>query len=119
MKIAITSTGKDLNAQIDPRFGRAQYILIVDQGGTLVEAIDNSTNLNALRGAGIQAAKVIADRKVDVLMTGHCGPNAFKALDSAGVKVAIEQSGTGKDALDRLARNELTYADKPNVEGHW
>lgn len=119
MRIAITATGKDVGSQVDPRFGRAQFILILDESGTVVEALDNSQNLNAMRGAGIQTAKNLADRKVDVLMTGHCGPNAFTTLKAAGIKVGIEQSGTVKDALDRFNRNEVKFADQPNVEGHW
>jgi predicted Fe-Mo cluster-binding NifX family protein len=119
MKIAITAMGKEIDSQVDPRFGRAQYILIVDQDGAILEAIDNSQNLNAMRGAGIQTAKILADRKVDVLMTGHCGPNAFTTLKAAGIKVAIEESGTVEEALQRLNGNEVTFADKPNVEAHW
>ena len=119
MKIAVTSMGKEINSQVDPRFGRAQYIVILDQSGTVLEAVDNSQNLNAMRGAGIQAAKILADRKVDVLMTGHCGPNAFTTLKAAGIKVVIEQTGTVKEAFDRLNRNEVAFTDKPNAEGHW
>jgi predicted Fe-Mo cluster-binding NifX family protein len=119
MKIAITAMGKDIDSQVDPRFGRAHYILIVDQDGAVSEAIDNAQNFNAMRGAGIQTAKHLADRKVDVLLTGHCGPNAFTTLKAAGIKVGIEQSGTVKDALDRFNRNEVNFADQPNVEGHW
>jgi len=119
MKVAVTATGKEIDSQMDPRFGRAQYILIVDSGGTVLEAMDNSPNVNAMRGAGIQAAKLMADRKVDVLMTGHCGPNAFKALQAAGIKVVVEQSGTVEEALDRLNKNTVAFADQPNAEGHW
>ena len=119
MKIAITAMGKDVDCQVDPRFGRAHYILIVDQGGAVSEAIDNAENFNAMRGAGIQTAKNLADRKVDVLLTGHCGPNAFTTLKAAGIKVGIEQSGTVKEALGRLNRNEVKFADQPNVEAHW
>ncbi len=119
MKIAITSSGTDIDSQVDPRFGRAQHILIVDETGKVLEAVDNSQNLNAMRGAGIQAAKILADRKVDVLMTGHCGPNAFTTLKAAGIKVCAEQSGTVKECLDRLIRNEVEFAEQPNVEAHW
>ena len=84
MKIAITSTGKNLDSLMDPRFGRAPYIVIASSDGDLLEVIDNAVNVNAMRGAGIQAAKSLADRGVDVLLTGHCGPNAFTALQAAG-----------------------------------
>ncbi len=86
MKIAVTAMGKEVDAEVDPRFGRAQYIVIVDSSGTVLDVVDNSRNVNAMSGAGIQAAKLMADKKVDVLMTGHCGPNAFRALQAAGSK---------------------------------
>lgn len=111
--------GKEIDSQMDPRFGRAQYIVILDQNGAILEAVDNSQNLNAMRGAGIQAAKTLADKKVDVLLTGHCGPNAFTTLKAAGIKVGVEQSGTIREALARYKRNEVSFADQPNVEAHW
>jgi predicted Fe-Mo cluster-binding NifX family protein len=119
MKIAVTATGPDLDSQLDPRFGRAQYILILDEKGSLLETVDNAQNLNAMRGAGIQAGKTLADRKVDVLLTGHCGPNAFTTLKAAGIKVGVEQSGTVQEALARYNRSEVKFADQPDVEGHW
>lgn len=119
MRIAVTAMGSDIESAVDPRFGRAQYILVFDQDGTLLESVDNSENLNSMRGAGIQAGKILADRKVDVLVTGHCGPNAFKTLSAAGIKVVVEQSGKVREVLERLNKNELKFADQPNVEGHW
>lgn len=119
MRIAVTAMGKDLDADLDPRFGRAMYFLIVEPNGTIEEVIDNSTNINAMKGAGIQAGKVLADKKVDVLLTGHCGPNAFKALNAAGIKVGVELRGTVREALDNFNRSEVKFATSPNVEGHW
>lgn len=119
MKIAVTSRGTDLDAELDPRFGRAQYILILESDGTLLEVIDNSANRDAMRGAGIQAGKLIADRKVEVLLTGHCGPNAFRTLQAAGVKIGVEQGGTVKDALARLNREEVLFAKSADVDAHW
>jgi predicted Fe-Mo cluster-binding NifX family protein len=119
MKIAVTATGTNLDAPLDPRFGRAQYILIVDENETLLEAVDNSRNINAMRGAGIQAGKILADKKVDILLTGHCGPNAFTTLKAAGIKVGVDQSGTVREALARYKRNEVRFVDQPDVDGHW
>jgi predicted Fe-Mo cluster-binding NifX family protein len=70
MKIAVTSTGQDLDSPVDPRFGRAAYILIVDTDSMDVEVLDNAQNVNAFKGAGIQAATMINDKHVDVLLTG-------------------------------------------------
>jgi predicted Fe-Mo cluster-binding NifX family protein len=119
VKIAVTATSNDPNGQVDPRFGRAKYFLIFDDDGNLLETYNNSDNLNAMGGAGIQAGKVLSDRKVDVLLTGHCGPNAYKVLNAAGVKVGIEVDGTVQDALERFRKNNVKFADAPNVEGHW
>ena len=85
MKIAVTSRGKDLDLPMDPRFGRAAYILNVDADTLDFEVLDNSENVNALKGAGIQAATMISDKQADVLLTGFCGPKAFKALDAAQI----------------------------------
>ena len=119
MKIAITSLGRDLDAQVDPRFGRAAYILIVDTADHGVEALDNSKNINAFKGAGIQAAAQISKKGVAVLMTGYCGPNAYKTLQAAGVRVVNDVSGMVKDAVEALIAGNVEYADNANAEAHW
>lgn len=119
MKIAITAQGPRLEDQVDPRFGRAAYILIVDQASSEVEAIDNSKNIQAFKGAGIQAATMISDKGAQVLLTGFCGPNAFTTLNAAGVKVVNDVSGTVAEALKAFADGEVRYSQAPNTEGHW
>jgi len=119
MKIAITSQGRDLDSKIDPRFGRAAYILIVDTDSHGLEVIDNSSNLNAFKGAGIQAAASLSKSGAEVLLTGYCGPNAFKTLRAAGIKVVNDITGTVKDTVDAFNEGKVTFADDANVEAHW
>jgi predicted Fe-Mo cluster-binding NifX family protein len=119
MKIAVTSQGKDLDSQVDPRFGRAAFILIVDSDTMSFEVLDNKENINALKGAGIQAASNIANKGAEALLTGFCGPNAFKTLQAAGVKVANNATGTIKDAVKAFLNGKMAFADGANVEGHW
>jgi predicted Fe-Mo cluster-binding NifX family protein len=119
LKIAITSKGKDLDSPMDPRFGRAPYILIVDTLDQGLEVLDNSENVNAFKGAGIQAAVMLSDRGAKVLLTGHCGPNAFKTLNAAGVKVANDVTGTVRDAVIAYRAGNVSFADGANVEGSW
>ncbi|KPL06442.1 dinitrogenase iron-molybdenum cofactor biosynthesis protein [bacterium SM23_57] len=119
MKVAITSKGSDLNSEVDPRFGRAQYFLLVDSGSGEVTVVDNQQNLNAAGGAGIQSTETVARHGVEVLLTGHCGPNAFRALQAAGVKVVIGVEGIIQDAIDKFNNGEYAFAQSADVEGHW
>jgi predicted Fe-Mo cluster-binding NifX family protein len=119
MKIAITSTGQDLDAQVDPRFGRAAFIIVVDTDTLDFEVIDNSENKNAFKGAGITAASLVCDKGAQALITGFCGPNAFKTLNSAGVKVANDASGSIRDTIEDYKAGKFTFAEDANVEGHW
>ena len=119
MKIAVTSTGTDLDAAVDPRFGRAAYILIVDADTLEFDVLDNAENVNAFKGAGIQAATMISDKHAEVLLTGFCGPNAFKTLDAAQIKVAGDVSGTVREAIAAYIDGKVTLVSEANVEGHW
>jgi predicted Fe-Mo cluster-binding NifX family protein len=100
-KICITSKGKDLEAEIDPKFGRSQYFLIVDPETLDFEVIENP-NIEAAQGAGIQTAQLISNKKnVGTLLTGNCGPNAQRVLQSSGITVITGISGKIKDALSK------------------
>ncbi|OEU61096.1 MAG: dinitrogenase iron-molybdenum cofactor biosynthesis protein [Desulfobacterales bacterium S5133MH16] len=119
MKIAVTSKGPDLDDQVDPRFGRAAYILVVNSQTFDVDVLDNKENVNALKGAGIQAAGMVSDKGAEVLITGFCGPNAFKTLNAAKIKVASDAKGTVRDAVESFIQGKLTFSDQANVEGQW
>jgi len=119
MKIAITAQGKDIDSQVDPRFGRAAYIQVVDLDNEKVDVINNAENANAFKGAGIQAAVSVSDSGAEVLLTGYCGPNAFKTLDAAGVKVANDISGTVNEAVEAFKGGKVVFAEEANVDGHW
>src|SRR4030042_581334 len=98
MKICVSATANNLEAQLDPRFGRCLYLVIVDSETMQFEAIPN-TAAGATGGAGIQAAQTIANKGVKVVVTGNVGPNAFGALTAAGIEIATGASGTIKEAI--------------------
>jgi predicted Fe-Mo cluster-binding NifX family protein len=97
-KICITSTGKDLEAEVDPNFGRAQYFLIVDPETMNFEVVHNH-NIEAAQGAGIQTAQLISNKNIGTVLTGSCGPNAHRILQSSGIKVITGANGRVKDVL--------------------
>ena len=120
MKVAVTAYGPGLESEVDPRFGRARYILVVDSdSGGLVETLDNEKNMNAMGGAGVQATQAVADMGVSWVITGNVGPKAFQGLQAAGIKVAVGAAGTVADALAAFKEGKLQEADDANVEGHW
>ena len=119
MKVAVTAKGIQLTDEVDPRFGRAPYILIVDLETMEYKALDNSENVNAFKGAGIQAATMVADTGAQVLLTGYCGPNAFKTVSAAGIKVLNNVTGTVEDAVDAFKNGPVQYSESANTEGHW
>ena len=119
MRIAVTSQGTDLTSKADPRFGRASYFLVFDTNDESLEVVENSQNVNAAQGAGIQAAENIARKNVDVVVAGNFGPKAFRALATAGIKAALWTDGTVAEAIELARNDKLKICDKANVEGHW
>ena len=119
MKIAITTGGTDLSAPIDPRFGRAANFLVYDLESGTAEIHENSVNLHAEQGAGIQAALNITNLGVRAVLTGHCGPKAFRVLKASGVLVYKTDAPDVASAITLFRENGLTELKEADVEGHW
>ena len=119
MKIAISSTGNSLESPVDQRFGRAAGFIIADTDTLEFKFVENLQNLNSPSGAGIQTAQIIADLKVDAVLTGNCGPKAFSALSAAGIKVYLGASGLVVESIEKFKNNGLSLAQNPNAQSHW
>ncbi|MBN1898173.1 MAG: NifB/NifX family molybdenum-iron cluster-binding protein [Spirochaetes bacterium] len=118
MKIAITSTGQDLNSTVDARFGRCQYFIIYDTQTKDFQAIANEA-LSSGSGAGVQAAQTIKNNGVQVVLTGNVGPNAMTTLSAAKIGVAVGVMGTVKEAIEKYSTGEYKLADQANVSAHF
>ena len=119
MRIAVTSQGQDLNGDVEPRFGRAPWFLLVDPETMAFEVVENAQSLDLPQGAGIQAAQNVARHKPAAVLTGNCGPKAFKALQAAGIQVVVGVKGSIEEAVQAYARGDYEAASDANVEGHW
>ena len=106
MKIAVTSSGPDLDAIIDPRFGRCPYFTLIDTKTGASESLSNPF-VDASGGAGTQAAQWILDHDVHALVTGRCGPKAMMVLEDAGIRVVEGASGKVRDAAGLIERSVL------------
>ena len=119
MKIEITAQSKELSSEIDMRFGRAKWLIVIDTQTNDFQAHDNVVNLSAVQGAGIQTGQNIANLDVQAVITGNIGPNAFKTLSAANIKVFLSEKQTVAEATDSLKAGKLKEVEMANVEGHW
>lgn len=120
MKLAISATGPDLSSPVDQRFGRARYLVVVESPERrMLQAVENRGGMDAAQGAGVQAAQKVIDTMAQAVITGHCGPKAFRALNAAGVQVYLTQGGTVAEAIDRFESGDLALARGADVDGHW
>ena len=119
MRVAVTSQGADMASEVDPRFGRAKFFIVVDTESGAPAAHDNAQNVNAAQGAGIQAAQNLVELDVEAVLTGNVGPKAFSTLQAADIKMYIGATGSVAHAVEQFRAGQLECVTKPNVEGHW
>jgi predicted Fe-Mo cluster-binding NifX family protein len=119
VKIVITTSGDDLDSPLDDRFGRASKFLVYDLESESFEVVDNRQSLNAVQGAGIQAAETVARLGARSLITGHCGPKAFRVLAAAGIKIYNCEARTVAEAIEQYRSGKLAEAKAADVAGHW
>jgi predicted Fe-Mo cluster-binding NifX family protein len=118
MKIAISSTGKEMDSQIDPRFGRCSYFIFIDPETMEFEASENEGGM-ASGGAGPQAAQLISQKGATVLITGNLGPNAASALSASGIKVYLVPGGTVKEVIESYKSGALKEVSGSTVPSHF
>lgn len=118
MKIAITAKTNELESEVDPRFGRCRYFLVIDINSMEFDLISNESAM-ASGGAGIQAAQTLAKTGVKLVITGNIGPNAFKTLSAAGIKIYTNASGSIKEAIEKYKKGELIETESASVGSHF
>ncbi|MDP8299708.1 MAG: NifB/NifX family molybdenum-iron cluster-binding protein [Candidatus Tantalella remota] len=118
MKICITSQGNNLEAQLDPRFGRCQYFVIVDTDTDAIDVLENP-NKDGMGGVGVQSGQSMAEKQVKVVLTGNVGPNAYQTLNAAGIEVITGVTGTIKEVLDKYKKGEFKSTQGPSVDSHF
>lgn len=112
--IAISCAGQDIDSLVDPRFGRCSFFVLVSENDEIT-VIENSA-ANLASGAGIRAAQLMIDNKVEVVLTGNIGPNAYDLLKSAGVEI-YSCSGRVRDALEQYKKDQLIRATGASARG--
>ncbi|MBN2556563.1 MAG: NifB/NifX family molybdenum-iron cluster-binding protein [Anaerolineales bacterium] len=117
MKIAITAEKPNLESELDPRFGRCNYFLVVETDDRSFEALENIA-AGAGGGAGPQAAQFIAEHGVEAVVSGDFGPNAFRALTAAGMKLYKANVKPISDVVDAFEAGELIEVSEASGPSH-
>jgi len=118
MKICVTSKGKNLESQVDPRFGRCAYFIVIDPDSMEFETIENS-NAQTMGGAGIQSGQLVSSNDVKIVLTGNVGPNAFQTLKASGVEIITGVSGSVGEAVRKYKQGEFKSIEDPTVTSHY
>lgn len=120
MKIVVSSTGDNLDSQIDPRFGRCQFFIIIETDDMSFEFFNNES-IAVGGGAGVQSASFVASKGVKAVLTGNCGPKAMEVFNKANVEVFTGFAGTVKDGVEKFTQGgqkpttKATVAEKAGV----
>ncbi len=118
MKLAVCAKGEGLNAEVEQRFGRCPFFVVVDtEKSEVIESISNE-NAQAAGGAGPQAAQLLAGRNIEAVVLGNVGPNAIEALKAARVKVYSGVTGTVEETLKKFLEGSLKLVAEATVSSH-
>ena len=117
MKICVTSQGQTLESTVDPRFGRAACFVLADSETMAFEVLTN-TAVQAGGGVGVQAARLVIEAGAKAVLTGQCGPNAFRMLQAGAVPVYSGVSGTVRQAVEAFRDGRLDPAGQADAEAH-
>ena len=118
-KIAVTCQSPDLDARMDPRFGRCAGFLIVDPDTMIFEYLENGQAQVMAQGAGIQAAETVARSGAKIVLTGSVGPKAFAALSGAGIQIGQNvENITVREAVELFKAGKVEMASSPNSFSH-
>jgi predicted Fe-Mo cluster-binding NifX family protein len=118
MKLIIASSGPDPADRVDPRFGRAPYLMQYDSSDESLVALDNSAQAALAQGAGVQSAQTVVGLGAEAVLTGRCGPKAFRILSESGVTVYSGCTGSVQDAIEAWHDGRLEALTAPNGRAH-
>lgn len=119
MRIAISSLGKELEAMLDPRFGRTEGFLLYDTESGRSSYLDNADNASDPNMAGIKTAQNVVDAGAAAVITCHIGPNAYPVLESSGVQVYLCDEMPVREAIHKFEQGNLQLAQEPDASRHW
>lgn len=117
MRLAVASTGPDLDSPLDGRFGRCAWFVLVDSETLAFEALANAS-AERPSGAGIQAAQSVAEAGAEVVVASQFGPNAYTALTAGGLELREAVAGTVRDNVRAYTEGTLVRVEGASAAPH-
>jgi predicted Fe-Mo cluster-binding NifX family protein len=118
MKIILTASTPSIDSNVDPRFGRGAYLIVVDPDSMEWQAHPNP-GVSASGGAGSLVAQFAAKQQVKSVISGDFGPNAYSALEAAGIDMYLfGESINVKEAIEYFKAGQLERVGAPTGPGH-
>lgn len=112
MKVAISSHDGKLDTRFSSRFGRCDYFVLINSESRDWEAKRNPA-AEARGGAGPRAVQFVSEQGAGATITGRYGPNAFTALDAAGIQAFEADDGTPEQLIEKFLAGELKQVHVP------
>jgi predicted Fe-Mo cluster-binding NifX family protein len=114
MKIAISSSGANLDEPVDPGFGCCRCFIVIDPVTESYDVLENEAPVSS-SNAGIQVAQMLVAAGVDTVITGKLKPNVTDVLEAAGLNVYLGAAGTIRDVLQQYQDGRLIKASDPSL----
>ncbi len=116
MKIAISSRNGSPDKNFQSRFARCENFAVFDQNLGTWENLKNPAG-DSHGGAGPKVVQFLADHGIQAVISGRYGPNAFTALQAAGIEAYLADQGTPEALVKALQAGELKLANGASGPG--
>ena len=115
MKVAISSQDKRRDSPVEPWLGRAAYLLLVDTGSMVFDAIENENTGDGANLDEVNAARLIIDARAQAVLTGNCGYEVRRMFADAGIKLFQVSPGTVVDIVEQFKAGKLLEVSAPGI----
>jgi predicted Fe-Mo cluster-binding NifX family protein len=116
MRIAVSANSGDPDAEFSARFGRCRCFLVADTDSGDWQEVNNPA-IDAQGGAGTQVVQLLANMGVDAVVSGRYGPNAYDALQAAGINAYLAKGGSPRKIVADCQGGGLAAASGPSGGG--
>ena len=103
MRVAIPSTGPNLDDMVEARIELCACFIIFDFVTMEFEAIPNPNSIKRIDN-GILAVQSLVEKDVAVVLTGYCNTSTFKVFNEVNIQVITGVTGPVRNVIQHYNR---------------